>query len=95
MKKFKKFLKQGASLKVLNYIMLGMAIIITIILLIAMHQSTLIYEETHNATRNLFSLRKSAYELQQASDYLTEQIRYFVTSGDNQYNDIKVFPSCE
>ena len=87
MKKFKKFLKQGASLKVLNYIMLGMAIIITIILLIAMHQTTLIYEETHNATRNLFSLRKSAYELQQASDYLTEQIRYFVTSGDKAYLD--------
>ncbi len=87
MKKFKKFLKQGASLKVLNYIMLGMAIIITIILLIAMQQTTLIYEETHNATRNLFSLRKSAYELQQASDYLTEQIRYFVTSGDKAYLD--------
>lgn len=87
MKKFKKFLKQGASLKVLNYIMLGMAIIITIILLIAMNQTTLIYEETHNATRNLFSLRKSAYELQQASDYLTEQIRFFVTSGDKAYLD--------
>ena len=67
--------------------MLGMAIIITVILLIAMHQTTLIYEETHNATRNLFSLRKSAYELQQASDYLTEQIRYFVTSGDKAYLD--------
>ena len=64
-----------------------MAIIITVILLIAMHQTTLIYEETHNATRNLFSLRKSAYELQQASDYLTEQIRYFVTSGDKAYLD--------
>ena len=87
MRKLKRILKQGASLKALNYIMLGMAIIITVILLIAMHQTTLIYEETHNATRNLFSLRKSAYELQQASDYLTEQIRYFVTSGDKAYLD--------
>ena len=87
MRKLKRIIKQGASLKALNYIMLGMAIIITVILLIAMHQTTLIYEETHNATRNLFSLRKSAYELQQASDYLTEQIRYFVTSGDKAYLD--------
>lgn len=87
MRKLKRILKQGASLKALNYIMLGMAIIITVILLIAMHQTTLIYEETHNATRNLFSLRKSAYEMQQASDYLTEQIRFFVTSGDKAYLD--------
>lgn len=87
MKKIKKILKQGASLKVLNFIMLGMAVIITVILLIAMRQTSVIYDETHRATRNLFSLRKSAYELQQASDYLTEQIRYFVTSGDKTYLD--------
>lgn len=87
MKKLKNLSKQGVSLKVLNYIMLAMAIIITVVLSIAMSQTTVIYEQTHTSTQNTFSLRKSAYELQQASDYLTEQIRFFVTSGDKTYLD--------
>lgn len=87
MRNVKCIIKQGVSLKALNYIMLAMAIIISVILLIAMSQTTKIYDETHKTTQKLFSLRKSAYELQQASDYLTEQIRYFVTSGDKTYLD--------
>lgn len=87
MKKLKNISKKGVSLKVLNYIMLAMAIIITVVLSIAMSQTTVIYEQTHASTQNAFSLRKSAYELQQASDYLTEQIRFFVTSGDKTYLD--------
>lgn len=87
MKKFKDIVRQGVSLKALNYIMLAMAVVITIILSIAMHQTTEIYDETHNSTQNIFSVRKGAYELQQASDYLTEQIRFFVTSGDKTYLD--------
>ena len=87
MKKIKDIVRQGVSLKALNYIMLAMAVVITIILSIAMHQTTEIYDETHNSTQNIFSVRKSAYELQQASDYLTEQIRFFVTSGDKTYLD--------
>ena len=87
MKKLKNISKKGVSLKVLNYIMLAMAIIITVVLSIAMSQTTVIYEQTHASTQDTFKLRKNAYELQQASDYLTEQIRFFVTSGDKTYLD--------
>lgn len=87
MKSIKNAIKQGISLRVLNYIMLGEAVLISLILTVAMRYTTKTYEETRATTQKLFSLRKSAYELQRASDYLTEQIRCFVTSGDRTYLD--------
>lgn len=80
-------MKQGVSLKTLNYTMLALAVIISVALSFAMFSTTEIYEETRATTQDLFTLRKSAYELQQASDYLTEQMRCFVTSGEKTYLD--------
>ena len=87
MNSINKAIKHGVSLKVLNYSMFAAALVISILLSFAMHQTTEIYNETHTTTQNLFNLRKNTYELQRASDYLTEQIRCFVTSGDKQYLD--------
>ncbi len=87
MNKLKNMLNQGIPLKALNYAMLAVAIVISVVLSLAMFNTTKIYDRTRTATRDLFELRKSAYELQQASDYLTEQMRCFVTSGDRTYLD--------
>lgn len=83
----KKTLRQGLSLRTLNMMMLIAAIVISAILFWAMHNTREIYNETQSATQNLITLRKSAYNLQLASDYLTEQIRCFVLTGEKAYLD--------
>ena len=87
MKIIKNAIRHGVSLSILNYSMLAVAVLISVMLSVAMHHTTRIYDETHITTQKLFNLRKDTYELQRASDYLTEQIRCFVTSGDRVYLD--------
>ena len=53
----------------------------------AMQVTTNIYNETHEVTQNLSKWRTSAYDLQVGSDYLTDQIRCFVATGDKTYLD--------
>ena len=71
----------------MNLIMLGVAILITVAMFVAMHTTSTIYDETHEVTQNLSKWRTSAYDLQVGSDYLTEQIRCFVATGERVYLD--------
>lgn len=67
--------------------MLTIAIIISLVLSFSMHQTTVMYDEAHAVTQSFIELRKSSYDLQIASDYLTEQIRRFAVTGDRTYLD--------
>ena len=67
--------------------MLFTAVIITAVLFYAMYETSSINKETHGITGDLITSRKSAFELQVASDYLTEQIRSFVITGEKEYLD--------
>ncbi|MBR5381518.1 MAG: hypothetical protein IK136_02740, partial [Oscillospiraceae bacterium] len=78
---------RGLSLRYLNYAMLAAAMIVSVVLTWSMHQTTLMYEEAHNLTQNFIQLRKSSYDLQLASDYLTEQIRRFAVTGEREFLD--------
>ena len=78
---------RGISLQNLNRIMMVLAIITSISLFFAMNRTTKVYERTHVVTRNYLDLRGDAYQLQAASDYLTEQIRCFAVTGEKQYLD--------
>ena len=64
-----------------------LGVIVSIAMFVAMRITTMIYDETHEATQNLSKWRTSAYDLQVGSDYLTEQIRCFVATGDKTYLD--------
>ena len=79
--------KRGISVSRINIIMLISAFLISAILFWAMSRTSVLYNETHEITRNLLDWRKDAYELQVASDYLTEQVRCFTVTGDKQYLD--------
>ena len=80
-------IKNGISLRRLNLIMLISAIIISVILFIAMNRTSRIYSEAHESTQKLLDWEKSASVLKEASDYLTEQMHYFVVTGDRVYLD--------
>ena len=85
MKQFDRIKQRGISLRTVNAFMLVLAILVSITLFIAMRRTTQLHEDVHEVTRTYVSVRKSAYNLQLASDYLTEQIRRFAVTGDPVY----------
>ncbi|MCR4750146.1 MAG: GGDEF domain-containing protein [Lachnospiraceae bacterium] len=87
MKKRKSLKERGISLKKVNIIMVIVALAASIVLFWAMSMTNDMNEATNKAVVELISLRSSAYELQIASDYLTEQIRCFAVSEDKEYLD--------
>ena len=82
-----KITKRGITIKRFNFILCIVAVIISITMFIAMNLTARLYNKTHTITRNMVSWIDSSYELQLASDYLTEQMRCFVISGDRKYLD--------
>ena len=88
MKKFLLEIKnKGISLRHVNIVMLVIALLISAVLVFAMNRTNELYEITNEATDDLIVWRSSAYELQIASDYLTDQMRSFVITGDRTYLD--------
>ena len=87
MKNLESLKKRGIPIRKLNTVMLIVAIFVSLILFVAMQMTNSIYNETKDATSKLLTLRKDAYNLQIASDYLTEQMRCFVVSGKKLYLD--------
>ncbi len=78
-------LEKGLSLKKLNYFMLIAAMIISLVMIYAMHRTTAMYEEVHAVTRQLIECENDSYNLQSASDYLTDEIRLFVITGKKEH----------
>lgn len=79
--------EKGLSLKKLNYIMVLAALIIAAVLFFAMRQTNSTYDQAHTATLQLHKYEETSANLRFASDYLTEQIRMFVVTGDKGYLD--------
>ncbi len=83
----KKLRERGVSIKKLNLIMFILALITSGVLFFAMYRTTRLTEKSQDATRELYSARQHSFDLQRASDYLTEQIRSFVVTGEKEYLD--------
>lgn len=79
--------RQGISLKKFNIVMFLAALVISAVIFVAMKTTTDYYEETNLINESAGELRNSAYEMQEASDYLTEQIRGFAITGEKKYLD--------
>lgn len=75
----------GIPQRKLNYIMYGMVIVISALLLFTTVQTTAGYTEMHDATESYIELQSAAYNLQVSSDYLTEQVQCFVITGKRTY----------
>lgn len=77
--------KRGISLRRANILMLIVSIILSVGLIIAMNQTTNINKETNVYTQKFIEWRSSSYDLQRASDYLTEMMQDFTVTGDRKY----------
>ena len=73
---------QGISLKTMNYTMSIITIIISIVLLISTLMTQSSYKKTVESTYNYIDWEQTAERLQAGSDYLTDQVRTFVVTGN-------------
>lgn len=78
---------RGVPIRTLNYVLAGVTLVISVLLLVAIYRTIVSYREMHHATEDYIGWQASANEMQLSSDYLTEQVRCFVETGQRQYLD--------
>jgi len=78
---------RGISLRKLNIAMFLTAAVISLVLFWSMQRTSEIYEETHTVTQRLVVWRRNSYDLQLASDFLTEEIQGFAATGEKKHLD--------
>ena len=78
---------RGISVRNTNFLMAILTIVISVLLLFATYKTKAGYSQLRTATDNYIQWQREAYNLQMASDYLTEQARLFTETGDRQYLD--------
>ena len=79
--------KHGITLRVLNIGILIFAILLSVALFFVIRKIDSIYSDTHSLTQTLIEAREKSDDVLEASDYLTEQIRTFVVTGERKYLD--------
>ena len=79
--------KHGISLKLLNYVMAGITLIVSVTILLSIYQTNKGYAKMRDATEHYIDWQQSANEMQIASDYLTDQVQSFSVTGERQYLD--------
>ena len=77
----------GIPLKKLNYIMSGITLVISVVLLISTYLTGESYSSVKDTTRNYISLEQVAQNLQIGSDILTEEVRAFAVTGKREHLD--------
>ena len=77
----------GLPLGKLNYIMAAITLVISLLLIRATYQASDGYERVNRATENYIMWEQSASSIKDATDYLTEQARSFVMTGEKKYID--------
>ena len=84
---------KGIPIRKLNYIMAAITLVVSIVLLIVSYNTIAVYNNLNDKTEIFMEGQKSATDMQNASDYLTEQIRCFVESGEKGYLDAYFYES--
>ncbi len=84
---FRNWKTRGAPLKTINLLMGCVVALLAVLLMISSYRSSNGYESLKSITGMHAKLRSSSYDLQIASDYLTEQVRCFTESGNREYLD--------
>ncbi len=87
--------RKGMPLQTLIIVMILIAGIISFALLYSMYRTTKGYDVMRSATQDYIEWQSSAFSLQEASSYLTEQARSFTVTGDPEkarlyYQEVQV-----
>lgn len=78
----------GIRLRLMNYILGGLTLGIAVLMLVTTFLAIAGYNSLRRTSEAFFECREGAEEIQNASDYLTEHVRYYVGSGMRQYLDL-------
>ena len=70
------------SLRGLNHLITAVALVSSVLLLFTAHRVQESYDTMAGVSNRYVELQSAAYDMQRASDYLTEQVRSFVVTGD-------------
>ena len=79
--------KEGVSLRVLHRILIVTTFLVAAGLLIATFHSSEEFTYLAESTNEYVDMQKSATELMEASDYLTEMVQRFTLAGEREYLD--------
>ncbi len=77
----------GLPLGKLNYIMAVIALVVSLLLIYSSRRSMEHYESSTAAMEDYIAWERSASTIKEATDYLTEQARNFVMTGEKKYID--------
>ena len=75
---------RGISMQKTNIIMAAITLVVSVLLLLAAFKTTEGYRRMHAAADEYIKDQQSAFDLQIASDYLTEQVRSFTATGKRE-----------
>ena len=76
---------RSLSLRKTNVILVGIALLVSVVFFVASFRMIKNYSDVKTTTSDYVKWNQNAYEMKTASDYLTEQVRLFVVTGESQY----------
>ena len=85
---FKKSTEKGISLRVIHLCLIGIAVVMSIVMLYSTVRLSSNFRHVIDATEEHMALERSALELMDASDYLTECVQRFTINGDTHFMEM-------
>ncbi|MBR6028595.1 MAG: diguanylate cyclase [Clostridia bacterium] len=79
---------KGIRMKMFNTVMIVLVLIVTVFLLLNIVHTIHDFQAVQDGTEDYMRAQKDASDLQTGSDYLTQQVRAFVVTGDSAYIDL-------
>ncbi len=77
--------KKSISIKSVGWTLGGFGIVIVAMLIVSLYMLSFQFKNVKKTTQDYVNLKLSAMDVQSASDYLTDQARSFVVTGDDDY----------
>ena len=77
--------KKSISIKTIGWTFGGFGIVIVAMLIVSLYMLSYQFTNVKKTTQDYVNLKLSAMDVQSASDYLTDQARSFVVTGDDEY----------
>ena len=77
--------KKSVSIKTVGWILGGFGVAILVMLIVSLYMLSFQFERVQKMTQEYASLKISAMDVQDASDYLTSQARSYVATGNDEF----------
>ena len=77
--------RKGMALKTMTTIMASVTVVISVLLIVCVYFNFKAYNDLEEVSEEYIKWQKSALDLQQASDFLTDRARSFVETGEKEY----------